>query len=271
MGNEDTRLDNELRDVIADGAFPHLFLEAEKVRWRMCDIPWNSIDKKLVSPAWVAVVSTAAMSEQTTFSATDSFFKGFPEDVDFTSWLSVWLYEETKHPLALMRWLQAFDVKFDSRAVLKGRQTLPFMRSKVGMIVTNVYSEVLATALYMTMAPKAPEPILKQVFKNLGGDEARHAAHFYAFAKKRIEEAEDRREAVRDALKVLYYWLDTKSHVHPVNLVRHQLSAPEMASAITPAMLEEVDHRARNRMLAVTSSLVGTPLKSFDDVVAALG
>ena len=36
------------------------------------------------------------------------------DDVDFTEWVSIWFYEETKHPDALLRWLGSFGVTVDA-------------------------------------------------------------------------------------------------------------------------------------------------------------
>src|ERR1044072_9907413 len=80
-----------------------LFREAESVRWKMSDIPFDEIDADKVTPALIDLVKANAASELTTWTATNQFFQAFADDVDFTQWMTVWLYEETKHAPASLR------------------------------------------------------------------------------------------------------------------------------------------------------------------------
>src|SRR4051812_2455912 len=86
------------KSVYDDGVFYRLYKEAEIVRWKMSDYPWDTLKKGDVSPAWIAVARDALRGELTTFNATERFFTDFGGDIDFTQWITVWLYEETKHP-----------------------------------------------------------------------------------------------------------------------------------------------------------------------------
>ena len=95
------------KNIHDEAIFYRLYDEAELVRWKMTDCAWDQIDKSQVSPSWVAVARETLIGELTTFSATERFFTDFGDDVDFTQWLTVWLYEETKHPSAILKWLDA--------------------------------------------------------------------------------------------------------------------------------------------------------------------
>jgi hypothetical protein len=260
---------DKLNDVIGDGVFPHLFAEAERVRWRLIDIDWSTIDKSKVTPGLVALVRETARAEMTTQSATNALMKEFPDDVDFTQWLAVWLYEETKHPLVLMRWLHEFGVTFDSDNILEGRQIYPFVQSPLGTLMMNVFSEILASQFYMTLYQHAPEPILKHIAKNLAGDEARHASHFYTFAKLMVERADDRQGAIGIALKVMYFWLEM-GVTHPVNLLVQRVTTPELAAVVSPEVWYESVAKARERMMHMTSALVGRRLTCSNDLLAAM-
>src|SRR5262245_8077301 len=178
-------------DVIGNFLFYRLFDEAENVRWKMSDIPWSDIDKDKVSPSFVKIVREIAFSELTTWSATDRFFKDFVDDADFTQWITVWVYEETKHPQALMRWLDSFGESFDTRFLLEGRKIFPFMKTRMGNLVMNILSEIEASSRYMGMYTAAEEPVLKLIGKNLAADEARHASGFYAYAKKILDNSKN--------------------------------------------------------------------------------
>src|SRR5215510_12030699 len=90
-------------DLLDTALYYSLFREAEAVRWKMSDIPFSAIETDKASPALVGLMKELAAAELTTWTATNQFFEAFSDDVDFTQWLTVWLYEETKHPQALMR------------------------------------------------------------------------------------------------------------------------------------------------------------------------
>jgi hypothetical protein len=259
----------KLSDVVGDGVFPHLFAEAERVRWRLIDIDWSAIDRSKVTPGLVALTRETARAEMTTSSATNALLKEFPDDVDFTQWLAVWLYEETKHPLVLMRWLHEFGVTFDSDNVLEGRQIYPFVQSPLGTLMMNVFSEILASQFYLTLYQHAPEPILKRIARNLAGDEARHSSHFFTFAKRTVERAEDRKAAISIVLKVMYFWLEM-GVTHPVNLLVQRVTTPELSAVVQPEVWYESVAKARARMMHITSALVGRQLTCSNDLLAAM-
>lgn len=254
-----------------DGIFYRLFHEAEAVRWKMADCEWSAIRAADASPAWRTVVRETLIGELTTFSATERFFADFGDDVDFTQWLTVWLYEETKHPSALLKWLDVFGEKFDSRFMLQGRQTIPFMPSKIGTLATNVISEMVAAALYVTLGSRPTcEPVLKRICLHIGGDEARHAASFYSYAKKRLARADDLKQQQIAALKILYFWITPELNArvgHPVNLLVHRYKAlPEVQDAVPRDAIESAVDHAYRRVCRVFESLLGLELRDPRDV-----
>ncbi len=250
--------------------FPRLFGEAERVRWRMVDVPWDSIERGWVTPAFLRFVREVALSELTTFSATKRFLSDMGEDPDFTSWVAIWFYEETKHPEALFRWLAAFGVQADSRAVLRGRVTAPFMRSKVGTLAMNILSELFASAGYQDLARYTKEPVLARIFRDLAGDEARHGASFYAYSEREIARSKAPDLDRLQALKVLYYWVRAADHVeHPVNQFHEKVSAdPELRAVLRDVGTDYGPVLARACRLIGT--LIGAPLSGPDDVLPAL-
>jgi hypothetical protein len=243
----------------------------------MCEIPWASIDKSaIVDGTWIEIVRIIFDSELTTFEATERFLKEWAGDVDFTQWLSVWLYEETKHPSALLRWLSAFGETVRPEQMVVGRKTQPFVASRMATLCMNVMSELVASSLYVALQRHSPEPVLRMIGGYLAGDEARHATHFFHYAKKMLDEApvEERGRYIRDALMVLHFWVDSNKKVtHPVYLVFNRLrEALEHSRADSVRLLsEEVLDRARSKMFGMTRKLTGLPLRTIDDINAQLG
>jgi len=208
-----------LTDVVGGALCHDLSERAERVRWRWADVPWGALDPARASPALRALVRGMAFSEQTTYAATLRLLDQLRDDVDFSQWMSVWLYEETRHPQALLRWLWLLGERFDADFILRGRTASPPPRSKMGALVINVLSELVAAGAYRGLSERSPEPLLKYLARALAADEARHAAGFHAYAQRHLAVAADPRRERLEALKVLRAWLrDAGQVTHPVRL-----------------------------------------------------
>lgn len=213
-----SQLSFESEDLCAEALCYQLFAEAEKVRWRAADIPWDALDRARVSPALLGLVREAALSELTTHSAARRFLQEFADDVDFTQWIAVWFYEESTHPQVLMQWLHCFGERCSAEFVRRGRQSAPFMRSRFGTLVTNIISETIAAHNYLTLHRAIDEPVLAAITKNLASDEARHARGFFAYARRMLERSEYPDLERLDGLKVLHLWFAAPERVtHPVS------------------------------------------------------
>jgi hypothetical protein len=259
------------KSIRDDGIFYPLFDEAERVRWKMADIPWSSIETPGVSPSWIAVARETLIGELTTFTATERFFADFGDDVDFTQWLTVWLYEETKHPSAILKWLDAFNEKFDSRFMLQGRQTIPFMPSRMGTLATNIISEMVAATLYITLSTQPDvEPVFAEICRKISGDEARHAASFYRYAQKYLRRSPNPEREKLMALTILYFWTTPELNArvgHPVNMLANRYqSMPSLQRAISGEAIKSAIENTYKRSCRVFGSLIGLELRDLKDV-----
>jgi hypothetical protein len=191
---------------------------AERVRWRSAEIPWAAIERDKVTPRLLRLTREMAFSEQTTFTATSQFVREFASDLDFSQWISVWFFEETRHPQTLMRWLGEFGETFASDFVREGRVATPFMKSRTGTLVSNIISEMFASAGYMTISRQSREPVLSLIARNIAADEARHASSFFAYARQSIDHSDNPDAERLAAAQVLYFWMNDNNRVsHPVN------------------------------------------------------
>ena len=102
---------------------------AEQVRWKMSHIAWDHIHKCPVSEYWLTTITQIARSELTTFDGTRQFMERFGDNADFSQWVALWLYEETKHPHVLMLWLSHLGVACDSQFLIEGRESPKFAAS----------------------------------------------------------------------------------------------------------------------------------------------
>lgn len=254
-----------MNDLVGESALIPLFDQAEAVRWRMSDIPWAKIDASAAPDELRTLIREVAFSELTTFTATKRFMADCADDVDLTQWIAVWFYEESKHAQVLLRWLHALGIGVDDAFMTKGRATAPFMKSRMGTLVTNIISEMVASASYQRLHVKSPEPVLAQIGRRLCADEARHAASFFTYAQRQLARAKpaERDGERRDALKVLYLWFQGNSLVsHPVN---------EFFARIDTGFDL---HALRDRIYRLIGALVGLPIDGDSDLlvhIRALG
>jgi hypothetical protein len=253
---------------MTEALFPSLARASESVRWALEDLRWSDLRPELAPPALRALVREMAFSEHATYSATQKFMQSFAADVDFTQWLSIWFYEETRHPHVLALWLEHLGEPIDDAFVVRGRVSTPFMRSLMGTLVTNIISEVTAAHAYHTMATSAHEPVLAGIARRISGDEARHASAFFRYADRRIATSRAADRERLDALKVLHFWLNESGQVtHPINqmLERLRASTEGAGQALT------FDIAAVNRRVArLVGLLVDRPIAGPDDVLPLL-
>ena len=247
-----------------DELYPPVSAIAEGVRWKLTDIPWASFDREKATAPLRAMVREMAYSEYTTFSATQRFMETFGADTDFSQWISVWFYEETRHPMVLLKWLALAGEMTEADFASKGRVSVPFMKSITGTLVTNVISEMVAAEAYVGFV-RVTEPVLALLAQRIGADEARHGASFFTYARRAIAtSAEPDRERLA-ALKVLHFWIHASQTVsHPVN------EAVERMRALLPAADEPPFVPPYNRIVKMVGNLVGLPMQTPADLPAQL-
>lgn len=258
--------------VLSDHLYYRLHSESERARWRVSDVPFDRIDRARVSPPLIAFVRRVAESELTTFSATRFFLQTFADDTDFTQWMAVWFYEETKHPEVLMRWLSELGEHFDPGFLRRGRATASFMKSRFGTLVANVISEVVASHNYLALHENAGEPVLSAIGKHLAADEARHARTFLAYARRYLERSNDPERDRADALKVLHLWFQQGGGIeHPVNEFGARASDDgAIGAALLQLGLQGAAERASGHACRMIGSLLGVPLETPGDAFGAL-
>lgn len=192
-------------DVGGELGYYRLLEASEKAGWSLSGLPWDDIDHSKVTTELVEDIKIAAFGELTTFSATEAFMKLFADDVDFTQWLAVWFYEETKHPLAFIKWLAKLGIPTDESLIHRGRKIAPMTASKVEMLTSNICSEIVANTSYRLLEKSVEEPVLAEILRNVARDEMRHSNGFQFYCQKAISQSDDpERERLR-ALRVAWF------------------------------------------------------------------
>ncbi len=241
--------------------YPRVMEVAEAVRWKVEDMPWASFDSARATPGLRAIVREMAYFEQTTFSATQRFMEAFGEDTDFSQWISVWFYEETRHPLVLLRWLALAGETPGKDFVIQGRASAPFMKSQTGTLVTNIISEMVAAHAYLQMVGGAPEPLITKLVERISADEARHGASFFTYARRVIARADQPERERLEALKVLHFWFNASNSVnHPVNEAMNRLKA------LLPAVGAQPFVAPYDRIAQIIGALTQLPIARAADI-----
>lgn len=246
----------------AVGLHDELFDAAERVRWRMIDIPWGEIRDDLASPMLRYTVRAALGQELPTYRATQHYMDRYGDDAEFSQWVSIWFYEETKHPQALRRWLTALGERVDGDEIVGGREAYPLPRSFAGSMAVSIISEMTAAKLYLLLGRLSPEPVLQLIARNLASDESRHASGFYRFAARTLETSDRPGRVTRQILTVLNHWLKSPS------LIQHPVGYFSAFIAVDDARDEVVAFEAR--VCRLFGQLLGLTIESPEDVASAL-
>ena len=258
-----------VKDRAVAPRFDRLARGAERARWSLASVPWDDLDPSRATPELQTIVREMAFSENATYSATQRFLEAFFDDVDFSSWISVWFYEETRHPHVLGEWLRRVGTPLADDFILRGRITTPFMRSLIGTLVTNVISEITATQSYARLASHTKEPALSIIGRFIAGDEARHAATFFGFAERNLA-ALAPREALRErarGLEVLSAWLGgAQQATHPVAQMLERLDGSGVDRDAFGLSFDPI----KRRVVRVIGLLLDVPLTRESDVAPAL-
>ncbi len=248
-----------------------LLKQSDSVRWRISDIPWTEIDPTRASPALRAMVREIALSEFTTFSGARNYLDLFSDDFDFTQWVTVWQFEETRHPHVLSRWLACCGAPIDDNTAMQARATDPFSRSRVATLTAGVISEMSASASYQKMYESATEPVLRQIGSYLASDEARHASGFFTYATREIARAvrPDRERA--NVLRMLHLWLRRSDDVtHPFAVLQKRVESDAELAGYA-GVFTAVAAGLRERICLVIGNMVGIPRLAPDEVLTRLG
>jgi hypothetical protein len=251
-------MEHPVSDIANELAYFSLFENAEKARWKITEIPWDQIDKSKVDAELIALVKSIVASELTTFSATRSFMALFEEDIDFTQWLAVWFYEETKHPHVLIKWLSMVGESVSGQFLLDGREIQPMNQSKVESLTFNIISEIVAGRTYLQGKNQIPEPVLRIILDKLGKDEMRHSVGFAKYCKKWIDEAEDPDKERTLCLRATWVFLDRNVTLnHPIALLARQLE-----TNLGESTIQDIRSRVASRI----SKVVGVDIPDADSI-----
>src|ERR1700757_1601089 len=209
--------------------YPELFRSLEQVRWSMeKDIPWDQFDASKLSDEQAQTIRMNAITEWSALPATEMFLRDNRGDSDFCAFMSVWFFEEQKHSLVLMEYLRRFKPEF-----LPTEEELDNVRFEfdpappLETLMLHFCGEIRLNHWYRCASDWHTEPVIKQIYKIISQDEARHGGAYLRYMKKALVEVGDSARAAFAKIGVLMASARrTEKPLHPTNLHVNQSLFP---------------------------------------------
>jgi len=209
--------------------YPELFRSLESVRWNLeTDVPWSEFDADKLSEEQAQTIKMNAITEWSALPATEMFLRDNRGDSDFSAFMSVWFFEEQKHALVLMEYLRRFrpdlvPTEDELHAVRFEFDPAPRLET----LMMHFCGEVRLNHWYRRASEWHTEPVIKDIYKLLSQDEARHGGAYLRYMKKSLGELGDTARAAFAKIGVLMASAKrTDKALHPTNLHVNQSLFP---------------------------------------------
>ena len=200
--------------------YPELYKSLEKSRWNMdTDIKWDAFDANLLTDEQALSIKYNAITEWSALPATEMFLRDNQDDSDFSAFMSIWFYEEQKHSLVMMEYLRRFRPELvpteeELHAVRFQFDAAPALDT----LMLHFCGEIRLTNWYRCASQWHNEPVIKQIYKTLSADEARHASCYMRYMKRAVDKMGDTARASFAKMGVLMANIKTSRSLHPTNL-----------------------------------------------------
>jgi len=201
--------------------YPELFKSLEAVRWDLSrDVPWDHFDIALLSDEQAQTIKMNAITEWSALPATEMFLRDNRDDADFSAFMSVWFYEEQKHSLVLMEYLRRFrpdlvPTEAELQAVRFPFDPAPALET----LMLHFCGEVRLNHWYRRAAEWHTEPVIKEIYRLISQDEARHGGAYLRYMKKYLADLGDTASAAFAKIGVLMASARRVGRaLHPTNL-----------------------------------------------------
>ena len=209
--------------------YPELFKSLEQVRWNMeTDIPWDQYDAALLSDEQAQTIKMNAITEWSALPATEMFLRDNRGDSDFCAFMSVWFFEEQKHSLVLMEYLRRFRPEYlPTEAELDNVRFEFDPAPALETLMMHFCGEIRLNHWYRCAAEWHVEPVIRQIYKLISQDEARHGGAYLRYMKKALVESGDIARGAFARIGVLMASARrTEKPLHPTNLHVNQSLFP---------------------------------------------
>ncbi|MEO5659788.1 MAG: ferritin-like domain-containing protein [Polaromonas sp.] len=201
--------------------YPELFKQLEAVRWNMAtDIAWDRFDAAQLSDEQAQTIRMNAITEWSALPATEMFLRDNRGDSDFSAFMSIWFFEEQKHSLVLMEYLQRFrpdlvPTEEELHEVRFEFESAPPLET----LMLHFCGEIRLNHWYRCASQWHTEPVIQQIYTRLSQDEARHGGAYLRYMKRAIGKSGIEAKAAFAKVGVLMASARrTAQALHPTNL-----------------------------------------------------
>ena len=209
--------------------YPELFKSLEQVRWNMeTDIPWDQFDASKLTLEQAQTIKMNAITEWSALPATEMFLRDNRTDSDFCAFMSVWFFEEQKHSLVLMDYLRRFHPELVPTEEELDKVRFEFDPAPpLETLMLHFCGEIRLNHWYRCASDWHTEPVIKQIYKMISQDEARHGGAYLRYMKKALVEVGDAASSSFAKIGVLMASSRrTDKPLHPTNLHVNQALFP---------------------------------------------
>jgi hypothetical protein len=192
------------------------------------DIPWDKFDASQLSDEQAQTIRMNAITEWSALPATEMFLRDNHGDSDFCAFMSVWFFEEQKHSLVLMEYLRRFRPELVPTEAELDKVRFEFDPAPpLETLMMHFCGEIRLNHWYRCASDWHTEPVIKQIYKIISQDEARHGGAYLRYMKKALNEVGDGASAAFAKIGVLMASARrTEKPLHPTNLHVNQSLFP---------------------------------------------
>ncbi len=201
--------------------YPELFRSLEQVRWNMeTDIPWDQFDASSLTDEQAQTIRMNAITEWSALPATEMFLRDNRHDSDFSAFMSVWFFEEQKHSLVLMEYLRRFRPELVPTEAELDKVRFEFDPAPpLETLMLHFCGEIRLNHWYRCASEWHTEPVIRQIYKIISQDEARHGGAYLRYMKKALTEVGEQARIAFAKIGVLMASARrTEKPLHPTNL-----------------------------------------------------
>ena len=201
--------------------YPQLFKQLESVRWNMeNDIPWSTFDAAKLTQEQAQTIKMNAITEWSALPATEMFLRDNRGDSDFSAFMSVWFFEEQKHSLVLIDYLNRFYPELAPTEAELHEVRFEFDPAPpLETLMLHFCGEIRLNHWYRRASEWHTEPVIKHIYATLSQDEARHGGAYLRYMRRAIQHSGDEARAAFAKVGVLMASARrTTQPLHPTNL-----------------------------------------------------
>jgi hypothetical protein len=186
--------------------FGRFFSNHERVLWKLGDIPWDRIDRRLVDEPTLAAVRGAMLVESHNPVYASTLLARFRNSFPATNFLAIWTYEEYKHFAGLRAYLEVTEavppaeLARELAVTRAGEWIIPDHYTDLMMATYAMVQELITGIFYKNFAMRVQEPVLRTLLSETGKDEYRHCQWYFEFAKALLDADRSRLDEVDTAL-----------------------------------------------------------------------